>query len=64
MISHARIRRYHGKGLVSTTLYKKILSACNFGAAELPGPRCDLLLAQMDKAVGPHNVYAMSRMHP
>ena len=45
---------YHGKGLVSTKLYKDIMSTCTFPNT---GPKCDVLLGEMDKAVGPHNVY-------
>ena len=49
----------HGKGLVSSTLYKKIYSAAGCG----PSPwkkinlKCDALLEQSSKQAGPHNVY-------
>jgi len=45
---------YHGKGLISTKLYDQIDAICKWPKH---GPACELLLAKMDKAVGPHNVY-------
>lgn len=45
---------YHGKGLISNKLYDDISSTCKWPKH---GPACELLLAKMDKAVGPHNVY-------
>mgnify|MGYP000471438164 CR=1 FL=1 len=45
---------YHGKGLVSTKLYKEIQSTCEFPSVS---DDCEKLLKKMDKAVGPHNVY-------
>jgi len=48
------VELYHGKGLISTKLYAQIQKTCAFPKG---GLACDLLLAEMDKAVGPHNVY-------
>eukprot|EP00948_MAST-09A_sp_MAST-9A-sp1_P004243 g4243.t1 len=55
---------YHGKGLLSTKLQKKILKTCKFpdlpvdsGKAHVPSSACEEQLSAMDKAVGPHDVY-------
>ena len=48
------VELYHGKGLISTKLYNNIQKTCGFPRVSV---ECDLLLAKMDKQVGPHNVY-------
>ena len=57
----------HGKGMVSSKLYKKIQSVCAFDetavefdsatAAPEPSVQCEALLEEMDKQVGPYNIY-------
>eukprot|EP00519_Triparma_laevis_P011532 CAMPEP_0182510816 /NCGR_PEP_ID=MMETSP1321-20130603/29391_1 /TAXON_ID=91990 /ORGANISM="Bolidomonas sp., Strain RCC1657" /LENGTH=520 /DNA_ID=CAMNT_0024717359 /DNA_START=40 /DNA_END=1599 /DNA_ORIENTATION=- len=57
----------HGKGLVSKKLYNKIQSVCAFEetavefdsatAAPDPSVECEALLEEMDKQVGPYNIY-------
>ena len=44
---------YHGKGLMSTKLYKEIYAACDWPTIS---EACDALLEQSSKEVGPHNV--------
>jgi len=48
------VELYHGKGLISNKLYAQIQKTCAFPKV---GLECELLLAKMDKQVGPHNVY-------
>ena len=49
-----QVELYHGKGLMSTKLYKEIYAACDWPTIS---EACDALLDQSSKAVGPHNVY-------
>ena len=46
---------YHGKGLISTKLYEQLVFECQ--VHDPKGAKCSALLAEMDRAVGPHNVY-------
>ena len=48
------VELYHGKGLMSTRLYKQIYATCDFPTIS---EACDALLEQSSKEVGPHNVY-------
>ena len=56
---------YHGKGLLSNKLYTKIKKLCAFPTLPFNSPTgppphssaCKMVLKDMDKAVGPHNVY-------
>jgi hypothetical protein len=55
------VELYFGKGLVSRKLHNQIEDACKFspnGAASGKlSVKCDALLEEMHKEVGPHNVY-------
>jgi len=54
------IDMFHGKGLISKTLYDKIYAACDFGKPGFDGdaePSCRHELEAAHMAVGPHNVY-------
>jgi hypothetical protein len=54
------VQFYAGKGLVSRKLHNKIVDSCKFapdGSSGKHSVKCDGLLEEMHKAVGPHNVY-------
>ena len=61
------VELYHGKGLVSTKLYKQIQTTCAFSATEVefdspsaapaPSAECEALMKIMDDQVGPFNIY-------
>ena len=54
------VQLYFGKGMISSKLHAKIMKTCGYNNDEqeaVDGVMCDLALAEMDKAVGPHNVY-------
>lgn len=61
------VELFHGKGLMSTKLYKKIQAACSFSETEVdfdsatPAPEgsaeCEALLDLMEEQVGPINIY-------
>lgn len=57
---------YWGKGLISNALYERTKVACAFNrstnlvsgkAAKSTGFKCDILLEEVNHAVGPHDVY-------
>ena len=61
------VELFHGKGLISSKLYKKIQSTCAFSESEVPfdsstpapdpSPECSTLLDLMEDQVGPYNIY-------
>jgi hypothetical protein len=49
---------YHGKGLVSTRLYRQIKAACPASGLDSDvNPACSKLLDMASRQAGPHNVY-------
>ena len=48
------VELYHGKGLMSQTLYRQIQATCEWPDVT---EECEALLEQSSREVGPHNVY-------
>jgi len=48
------VELYYGKGLVSKKLYDNVMATCEFPRVSL---KCRVLLGDVEKEAGPHNVY-------
>jgi len=47
----------YGKGLVSKSSYRAAYEACGFQSGGVPDDSCQASLAELDKEVGPYNIY-------